>query len=154
MAKRERRSSSKDKTAKDEARKSRKKGSAGGRGAWKVMDRGSTVAAGLLAREVSQLAWRAATGRKPPVAGRNPEVETREAVAWAVVGGALVELVKLLVRRWTAGYWVRSTGSLPPGMKPVKPSVVGSVTPKEPAPTREPAPDIKRERKRRRGVAQ
>lgn len=99
---------------------------AGGRGAWKVMDRGSTIAAGLLAREVSTLAWRASTGRKPPTAGRHPEVETREAVAWAVMGGALVELVKLVVRRWTASYWVRSTGHLPPGMKPLKPSIGGA----------------------------
>ncbi len=90
------------------------------RSTWRLMDRLSTVAAGLLAREVSTLTWRAATGRKPPTAGRHPEVETKEAVAWAVVGGALVEVVKLLVRRYAAGYWVRSTGDLPPGMKPLK----------------------------------
>ena len=96
---------------------SKKQGSVGSRGAWKVMDRGSTVAAALLAREVSTLSWRAATGRKPPTNARHPEVGTREAVAWAMVGGALTELVKIGVRRYAATYWVKSTGELPPGMK-------------------------------------
>ena len=90
-----------------------------GRGTWRLMDRGSSVAAGLLATRASALAWRAVTGRKPPTSGRHPDVGTREAVAWAVIGGALVELVKVGVRRGTATYWVRSTGQLPPGMKPL-----------------------------------
>ena len=89
----------------------------GGRGTWRLMDRGSAVVAGLLAQRVSAVVWRVATGKNPPVSGRNPEVGTREAVAWAVVGGGLIELVKVVVRRSTATYWVKSTGNLPPGMK-------------------------------------
>jgi hypothetical protein len=112
------------------------KTSTGGKGAWKLMDRGSTIAAGILAQRVAAIAWRAATGRKPPVNGRHPDVRTGEAVAWAVVGGGLAELVKVAVRRGTSTYWVRSTGHLPPGMKPLaKPSD----NTKEPVPT-EPAP--------------
>lgn len=88
-----------------------------GKGAWKLMDRTSSIVAGLLAQRASAVAWRAVTGKKPPVTGRHPEVSTREAVAWAVVGGALIELVKVGVRRGTATYWVKSTGQLPPGMK-------------------------------------
>lgn len=113
------------------------KTSAGGKGAWKLMDRGSTVAAGILAHRVAATAWRVATGRKPPISGRHPEVRTGEAVAWAVVGGGLAELVKVAVRRGTSSYWVRSTGHLPPGMKPLAPRVSGNK--KEPVPT-EPAP--------------
>ena len=98
------------------------KGSPGSKGAWKLMDRGSTIAAGLLAREVSALTWRVATGKKPPTSDRHPDTEVKEAVAWAVVGGALAELVRVLVRRSTATYYVKSTGHLPPGMKPLKTS--------------------------------
>ncbi|KQO38965.1 hypothetical protein ASF05_03580 [Aeromicrobium sp. Leaf245] len=128
------------------------------RSTWKLLDRGSTVAAGLLARQVSTLAWRAATGKKPPTAGRHPEVETREAVAWAVIGGALVEVVRLLVRRGAAGYWVRSTGDLPPGMKPLKGATKGGVAgaaqaaartaggTAKPASSRKPAPGRRRSR--------
>lgn len=108
------------------------------RATWRLMDRGSSVAAGLLATRAAAIAWRAVTGKKPPTSGRHPEVGTREAVAWAMLGGGLIELVKVGVRRGTATYWVKSTGQLPPGMKPlVKPSDAKIAT--EPVP-REPAP--------------
>lgn len=111
MARKSKKSAKKDqKASKDQSKQS-------GKAAWKLLDRGSTVAAGMLAPQLSAIAWQTATGRKPPVSGRNPEVDTREAVAWAIVGGALVELTKVLVRRSAARYWVKSTGALPPGMK-------------------------------------
>lgn len=91
-----------------------------GKGAWRLMDRGSSMVAGLLAQRASVLAWRTVTGKKPPSSGRHPDVTTGEAVAWAVVGGAIIELVKVGVRRGTATYWVKSTGKLPPGMKPLE----------------------------------
>lgn len=88
--------------------------------AWKLMDRSTSIAATVTAPMLATATWRAVTGRKPPTAGDNPEVELREAIGWAVVGGALVQVVKVGVRRQTAQYWVRSTGQLPPGMKGVK----------------------------------
>lgn len=110
------------------------------RATWRLMDRGSSVAAGLLAARTSAVAWRIVTGKKPPTSGRHPEVSTREAVAWAVVGGGLIELVKVSVRRGAATYWVKSTGRLPPGMKPlVKPGQTTAATTKEPV-LAEPAP--------------
>lgn len=155
MSRRNRRSSRSTAPALDSATPPRK-ASRSSRGTWRLMDRTTTVAGGLLARQVSSAAWRAATGRKPPTSGRHPEVDTREAVAWAVVGGALVELVKLLVRRAAAGYWVRSTGDLPPGMKPLKGararaaarSAVDAVDPgtTKPAPSRKPARRRRRSR--------
>lgn len=118
-----------------------------GRGTWKVMDRGSSVAAGLLATRAAAITWRAVTGKKPPTSGRHPEVSTREAVAWAMLGGGLIELVKVGVRRGTANYWVKSTGQLPPGMKPLVST--GGGAPKnatEPVPV-EPAPINSSEKK-------
>lgn len=112
-----------------------------GKGAWRLMDRGAAIAAGALAGKISALTWKAATGKKPPVNGRHPDVSTKDAVAWAIIGGATIELVKVAVRRGTANYWVRSTGKLPPGMKPLTtmPRQDGSDNAKEPAPA-EPAP--------------
>ncbi|WP_370187257.1 DUF4235 domain-containing protein [Aeromicrobium sp.] len=126
-----------------------RKASRSSRTSWKLLDRSTTIAAGLLARQASTFTWRLATGRKPPTAGRHPDVETKEAVAWAVVGGALVEVVRLLVRRGAAGYWVRSTGDLPPGMKPLKGASVGTRVAAA-AGTTEPAPSRKPARRRRR----
>lgn len=92
-----------------------------GKATWKMMDKAATLAAGVVAQRVSSLAWRAATGKKPPTANtRNPELGTTEAVSWAVLAGVAVELSKILFRRGTATYWVKSTGNLPPGMKPLK----------------------------------
>lgn len=91
-----------------------------GRGAWRALDRTSTIAAGLIAHRITALTWRAATGKKPPTSTRHPELSKSEAVAWAVVAGAGVELTKVLIRRAIATYWVKSTGHLPPGMKPLK----------------------------------
>lgn len=87
-----------------------------GRGAWKALDAGSGLVAAALAPKVSNLAWRVATGRTPPRQSRHPELSTKEAVAWAAMGGATVQVVRTLVRRGAANYWVRSTGGLPPGM--------------------------------------
>ena len=110
-----------------------------GKGAWRLMDRGSSIVAGLLAQRASVLAWRAVTGKKPPSSGRHPDVTTGEAVVWAVVGGSIVELVRVGVRRSAATYWVRSTGQLPPGMKPLGPrGLTAPGTTKEPVV--EPAP--------------
>jgi len=109
-----------------------------GKGTWKLMDRGSSIVAGLVAQRASVLAWRAVTGKKPPSSGRHPDVTTGEAVAWAVVGGAIIELVKVGVRRGTATYWVKSTGQLPPGMKPLENSAPDNA--KEPV-LADPAPE-------------
>lgn len=91
-----------------------------GKGVWKMMDKGSTVVAAIVAHRLSTLTWRAATGKKPPTSTRNPELSTTEAVSWAVFAGVVVELSKVLLRRGAANYWVKSTGNLPPGMKSLK----------------------------------
>jgi hypothetical protein len=81
------------------------------------MDRGSTVAAGVLARQASELTWKVATGKRPPSEKTNLDPNLREIALWAFVGGGVAELVRVLVKRSTATYWVKSTGHLPPGMK-------------------------------------
>lgn len=98
------------------------KSTVGSKQAWKLMDRGSSVAATAASREVPAFAWRILTGRKPPVSPKNPDAPMREIVLWSFIGGGLAELVRVLIKRSAAIYWVKSTGHLPPGMKPlVKP---------------------------------
>jgi len=95
----------------------------GSKQVWKMMDRGSSVAAGAIASRASELTWKIATGKTPPTDKKNPEANLREVAAWAFVGAGLTELVRVLIKRGTASYWVKSTGHLPPGMKPVKKDV-------------------------------
>jgi len=92
----------------------------GSKQVWKAMDRGSTVAAGAIASRASALTWKLATGKTPPKDKKNPEADLREVAAWAFVGAGLTELVRVLIKRGAASYWVKSTGHLPPGMKPLK----------------------------------
>lgn len=96
------------------------KATPGSKQAWKLMDRGSTVAAGVLARQASELTWKVATGKKPPSDKTNLSAGIRELALWAFIGGGLTELVRVMVKRSTASYWVKSTGHPPPGTKPVK----------------------------------
>ena len=96
------------------------KGVPGGKRVWKLMDRGATIGAALIARRLSALTWRTATRRKPPTETNHPDNDVREVVLWAVVGGAIVELTRTMVHRGAATYWVKSTGQLPPGMKSLK----------------------------------
>jgi len=103
-----------------------------GKGTWRVMDRTSKVAAAVLAHRVSAAAWRLATGKKPPTSTRHPELGKAEAVSWAVFAGVAVELSQVLIRRATANYWVKSTGHLPPGMKPLKTDKGGKEKPADP----------------------
>lgn len=91
-----------------------------GKGMWKLLDHGATIASALVARKLTATTWRVATGKTPPVNAKHPDVSNREAVAWAVIAGALIELTKVLIRRGAATYWVKSTGNLPPGVKPLK----------------------------------
>ena len=98
------------------------KSTPGSKQVWKLMDRGSTVAAGVAAKQASELTWKLATGKTPPKNQKkqNPEANLREVAAWAFIGAGVSELVRVLIKRATASYWVKSTGHLPPGMKPVK----------------------------------
>lgn len=88
-----------------------------GRGTWKALDSSSTFIAAMVAPKATQLIWQIATGRKPPKDSKNPEVGPLEAIAWAAVAGAGVQVIRTVIQRMAANYWVKSTGDLPPGMK-------------------------------------
>lgn len=108
------------KKRKNAAKPSEPKATPGSKQVWKAMDRGSTVAAGAIASRASELTWKLATGKTPPANQKNPESSLREVAAWAFLGAGLTELIRVLIKRGTASYWVKSTGHLPPGMKPLK----------------------------------
>ena len=62
-----------------------------------LLDSGAKVAAAVVATRVSGLTWRAATVHRPPT--QHPELRTIEAVTWAALAGATVELSKVLINR-------------------------------------------------------
>jgi len=81
---------------------------------WSVFSLLSALGAAAAARKGLDVAWKAGTGRKPPMNPADPDVRVGEAVAWAALTGASVALVRMLAQRRAAHYYVKSTGHLPP----------------------------------------
>ena len=83
---------------------------------WSVMSLVSVLGAAAVTKKALNTSWKAATGKNPPANPADPDVEIREAVAWAVVSGALIGVARMFAARRAAGYFARSTGHLPPGL--------------------------------------
>jgi len=86
---------------------------------WKVFSKATTVLSGVVTLRLTQSLWQAATHKKPPNSPEHPDIDAREAILWAVLAGVSAELVKVVLSRKAAQYWVRSTGNLLPDMDPI-----------------------------------
>ena len=84
---------------------------------WSVFSLISALGAATLAKKGLNATWKAATRKQPPENPADPDVELREAVAWAVASGAFVGVARMLAQRRAASYYARSTGHLPPGLQ-------------------------------------
>ena len=84
---------------------------------YKVMATAAALLGALVARKSLAFAWKAATGKAPPVNPEHPAVTWPEAIAWAAVSGAVIGLARLAAQKKVAASWHRSTGALPPGLE-------------------------------------
>ena len=84
---------------------------------WSVFSLASALGAAALTKKGLDVGWKAATGKNPPENPADPDVEVREAVAWAIASGVLVALARMFAQRRAAGYYRKSTGHLPPGLR-------------------------------------
>ncbi|WP_235736128.1 DUF4235 domain-containing protein [Nocardioides alcanivorans] len=84
---------------------------------WGVMATATTLGSGIVARKAMTATWKAATGHKPPANPADPDVNFREALAWAAFSGTFVAVVRMLAARKVAHYYLASTGELPPGLR-------------------------------------
>ena len=85
--------------------------------AWKIIGTGSALLAAAAAQKGLSAAWKLATGDDPPTIPEDPETSWREAIAWAVVSGAVIGLARLVATRRAAHYYLRSTGELPKALQ-------------------------------------
>ncbi|WP_372735302.1 DUF4235 domain-containing protein [Nocardioides sp.] len=81
---------------------------------WSAFSLASSLMAATAVRKGLNTTWKAATGNQPPANPADPDVEFREALAWAVVSGVAVAVARMLAQRRAASYYLRSTGHLPP----------------------------------------
>ncbi|GAB3860425.1 hypothetical protein GCM10028801_23240 [Nocardioides maradonensis] len=84
---------------------------------WSLMALVSGVGGAAVAKKGLNAGWKAATGKQPPENPADPDVQLREAVAWAAASGTFVALVKMLLQRRAANYYLKSTGELPPPLR-------------------------------------
>src|SRR3954465_4466056 len=85
---------------------------------WTAFSLVAGLGAAALTRKLLDHSWKAAAGKNPPENPADPDVGFGEAVLWASVTGAAVALARMLAQRRAANYYTRSTGPLPPGLKP------------------------------------
>jgi len=86
---------------------------------WKFMGTGGAVLSGILAKKVLTTGWEKATGNPPPANPESPDISWGEALAWAIVSGAIIGVVRMLTARKAADLYRKSTGHLPPDMEEV-----------------------------------
>lgn len=65
----------------------------------KIVNMLAAVLAGVVANRILSLIWRSTTGRPAPIDPEAPDVELREAIAFAVVSGAIIALARLVAVR-------------------------------------------------------
>ena len=91
-----------------------KKGSASDKSkVWSVFSVVAALGAAAVAKKGMDTFWHTATGKKPPSNPADPDVDLREAVAWAAISGTVIALARMLASRRAAKYYVKSTGHLP-----------------------------------------
>ncbi len=85
--------------------------------AWSAFSLVAALGSAAVAKKALDGGWKAATGKQPPANPADPDVDFWEAVAWAAASGTFVALAKMLAQRRAAGYYVKSTGELPPPLR-------------------------------------
>lgn len=81
---------------------------------WKGLVSMCTLVAGAAAQRVLSTGWRATTGHTPPSRPESPDVSLGEAVAFAAVAGALINVARVVVIRQAAAQWTRRSGGVLP----------------------------------------
>ncbi|MGI8646146.1 MAG: DUF4235 domain-containing protein [Nocardioides sp.] len=84
---------------------------------WSVFSLAAALGAAAVAKKALNTGWRAATGKNPPANPADPDVDMKEAIAWAAVSGTLIAIARMLATRRAANYYAKSTGHLPPDLR-------------------------------------
>lgn len=84
---------------------------------WSMMSFVAAFGAAKVASKGLNTGWKAATGKTPPSNPADPDVDLKEAVAWAAASGTFVALMRMLATRRAANYYLKSTGELPPPLR-------------------------------------
>ena len=84
---------------------------------WTLFSLVAGLGAAAVTRKLLDRSWKAAAGKNPPENPADPDVSLAEAMMWASLTGAAAALARMLAQRRAAGYYAKSTGHLPPGLR-------------------------------------
>ena len=84
---------------------------------WRIIGTASALLAAEVAQKGLSAAWRLATGEDPPTIPEDQETSWSEAIAWALLSGAVIGLARLVATRRAAHYYMRTTGELPEALQ-------------------------------------
>lgn len=84
---------------------------------WSAFSLVSSLGAAAVTKKGLHAAWKSTTRKKPPENPYDPDVGLTEAIAWSAVSGSFVGVARMLAQRRAAGYYLKSTGHLPPGLE-------------------------------------
>lgn len=80
---------------------------------WKLLSAGAAFGASIVARKLTDGTWKFVSGGDSPQNVEDPDIEWKEAVAFAVLSGALIGLSRMVANRQAAHLYTKATGKLP-----------------------------------------
>lgn len=67
----------------------------------KIITAGAAVVAGIVARKTTDGTWKFVTGSDSPANPDDPDIDLKEAIAFAILSGAIIGLARMLANRQT-----------------------------------------------------
>lgn len=80
---------------------------------WSLATTGAAIGGGIMAKKVIEKAWALVTDGTVPDNPEDPEVNWGEAIAFALVSGAVVQLARVMVNHKSTQAYAKKKGRLP-----------------------------------------
>lgn len=88
---------------------------------WNGVASASAIGAVMATKPLVEKIWKAVARREAPGNPAHRDVSWGEALAWALVTGALVGVIRLLAQRTAASAWAKATGDYPESLRTTRP---------------------------------
>jgi hypothetical protein len=88
---------------------------------WNGVASASAIGAVMATKPLVEKVWKAVAHREAPGNPAHQDVGWGEALAWALVTGALVGVIRLLAQRAAASAWAKATGDYPEALRTTRP---------------------------------
>jgi hypothetical protein len=88
---------------------------------WNGVASAAAIGAVMATKPLVERVWTAVARREAPGNPAHQDVSWGEALAWALVTGALVGVIRLLAQRLAASAWAKATGDYPEALRTTRP---------------------------------